>query len=208
MRRAIVRTKAQFRKKLPLAFAAALPPLFGLLATHMLLFAPALRATTLARLSLDQLAAGSEAIARVRCETAAARWENGGISTVTTARVLETLKGNLPPEIAISLPGGRVGRLTASVDGVPRFRPGDEAFLFLQPARTGGFTVAGWVEGTFRILRDPRTLAETVTQDSGAFAVFDAASREFHSAGVHRMPVEEFRARLAAAIARVQEKSR
>ena len=203
-----MRTKAQVRKKLLLAFAAALPPLFGLLATHMLLFAPALRATTLARLSLDQLAAGSDAIARVRCETTAARWENGGISTVTTVRVVETLKGNLPPEITIRLPGGRVGHLTASVDGVPRFRPGDDAFLFLQPARAGGFTVAGWVEGTFRISRDPRTLAETVTQDSGAFAVFDAATRAFRASGVRRMAVEEFRARLAAAIARSQEKSR
>ena len=30
--------------------------------------------------------------------------------------------------------------------------------------------MAGWVEGTFRIARDPRTGGETVTQDSSAFA--------------------------------------
>ena len=202
-----MRTNMQCRNFLP-AFAAAFSPAFGLLLACMTMSLPALHATTLARLSLDQLAAGSDAIARVRCETAAARWENGSISTVTTVRVLETLKGNLPPEIAVHLPGGRVGHMTASVDAVPRFRPGDEAFLFLQPARSGGFTVAGWVEGTFRISRDPRTRAETVTQDSGAFAVFDAATRAFQASGVRRMPVEEFRARLDAAIARSQEKSR
>ena len=203
-----MRRKVQIKTKLLVASAAAFPFVCALLLAHTLLFAPAVRATTLARLSLDQLAAGSEAVARVRCETATARWENGSIWTVTTARVLETLKGNLPPEIAIRLPGGRVGHLSANVDGVPGFRPGDEAFLFLQPARAGGFTVAGWVEGSFRVSRDPRTLAETVTQDSGAFAVFDAATHKFRAAGVHRVPVGEFRAQLAAAIARSQEKAR
>ena len=68
--------------------------------------------------------------------------------------------------------------------------------------------MAGWVEGTFRILRDPRTHAEIVTQDSSAFAVFDATTRTFRAEGVHRMPIEEFHARVVAAIARSEERSR
>jgi hypothetical protein len=68
--------------------------------------------------------------------------------------------------------------------------------------------VIGWVEGTFRISRDPRTSRETVTQDSSAFAVFDTATRSFRTEGVRRMPVEQFRARVAAAIERAQEKIR
>ena len=55
-----------------------------------------MRATTLARLSLDQLAAASDAVARVRCASAESRWENGSIWTVTTFDVVETMKGNLP----------------------------------------------------------------------------------------------------------------
>jgi len=172
------------------------------------LFLPAIRATTLARLSLDQMAAGSDAVARVRYANAESRWENGAIWTVTTLEVVETIKGNLPREIAVRLPGGHVGHLTASVGGVPRFHPGDDAVVFLQRSRAGGFTVAGWAEGTFRISRDPRTRGETVTQDSSAFAVFDAATRTFHTEGIRRMPVEEFRARVAAAVARGREKTR
>jgi hypothetical protein len=165
-------------------------------------FLTATQATTLARLSLDQLAAGADAVARVRCASAESRWENGSIWTVTTAEVVETMKGSLTHEISVRLPGGRVGHLTASVDGTPKFHAGDEAILFLSESRAGGYTVAGWIEGTFRISRDVRTGRETVTQDSGAYAVFDPAARTFRSDGIRRMPLEEFRARVEAAVAR------
>ena len=173
-----------------------------------ILFLPVIRATTLARLSLDQLAAGSDAVARVRCAGAESRWENGAIWTVATLEVVEAMKGILPREIAVRLPGGRVGHLIATVDGTPKFNPGDEAVVFLEQSSAGGFTVAGWVEGTFRISRDPRTGSETVTQDSSAFAVFDTATRTFRTEGTRRMPMGEFRARIAAAVARREEKTR
>jgi hypothetical protein len=173
-----------------------------------LLFLPALRATTLARLSLDQLAAGSDAVARLRFVRAESRWENGSIWTVTTFDVVENIKGQLPGQIEVRLPGGRVGHLTSTVAGTPKFHPGNEAVVFLQRSPAGGFTVAGWVEGSFRISRDPRTGIETVTQDSSAFAVFDAATRAFRTEGIRRMPIEEFRARIAASVARNEEKTR
>jgi hypothetical protein len=179
-----------------------------LLLLPALLFQPAIRATTLARLSLDQLVAGSDAVARVRYARAESRWESGSIWTVTTVEVVETIKGNLPGEIALRLPGGRVGHLTAAVEGAPKFNPGDEAIVFLERSRAGGFTVAGWVEGTFRISRDPRTGGETVTQDSSAFTVFDTTTRTFRTEGIRRMPMEMFRARIAAAVASSGEKIR
>jgi len=174
----------------------------------LLLLHPKLPATTLARLSLDELAAASDAVARVRCAAADSRWESGSIWTVTTFDVVETLKGNLPAKIEVRLPGGRVGHLTAAVDGTPKFAPEAEAIVFLEKSSAGEFTVAGWVEGTFRISRDPRTRAEVVTQDSSAFAVFDATTRTFRAEGIRRMPIEEFHARVIAAIARSQEKLR
>ena len=179
-----------------------------MLATLVLFAAVAGRPTTLARMSLDQLAAAADTVARVRCVGAESRWENGSIWTVATVEILENLKGNLPREIEVRLPGGRVGHLIATVDGAPKFHPGDEAIVFLERSRTGGFTVAGWVEGTFRISRDPRTGGETVTQDSSAFAVFDTATRTFRTEGIRRMPIEEFRARIAAAVARSEGKTK
>jgi hypothetical protein len=173
-----------------------------------LLILPAIRATTLVRLSLDRLAAESDAVARVRCVRAESRWENGSIWTVTTFNVVEVLKGRLPGEIEVRLPGGRVGHLTATVDGTPKFNPGNDAVVFLQRSSAGGFTVAGWVEGSFRIVRDPRNGSETVTQDSSVFAIFDLSTRAFRAEGIRRMPIEEFRARIAAAVARHEEKIR
>lgn len=194
----MARTKIKMRGAL--VFPRTFLPLLPLLAS----LAPfsALRATTLQRLSLDQLAAGSDAVARVNFSGAESHWENGTIWTVTTLRVVETMKGNLPAEISVRLPGGRAGHFTATVEGTPRFRPGDDAIVFLNNSPAGGFTVAGWEQGTFRISRDPRTGEQTVTQDSSAFAVFDPATRSFRTDGIRRMPVEQFRGRLASAIAR------
>lgn len=168
------------------------------------------RATSLARLSLVDLAASADAVARVRCSAAESRWEGSSVWTVTTFDVQETMKGKVPSQITVRLPGGRVGHLTAAVDGAPRFSLGEEVVLFLEKSRTGGFTVTGWVEGTFRISRDPTTRAEIVTQDSSSLAVFDATTRTFRAEGIHRMPIGEFRARLGAALSHTpgQEKTR
>lgn len=167
-----------------------------------------IQATTLARLSLDQLAAAADAVARVRCTSVEARWENNEIWTLTSFEIVETMKGALPSRITVRLPGGRVGHLTASVEGTPRFNAGDEVVLFLERSRAGGFSVTAWVEGTFRISRDPRSGLETVTQDSSTFSVFDTATRAFHTEGIRRMPLEQFRERVAAAVTRTQEKLR
>jgi len=174
----------------------------------LLCAATSIHATTLARLSLDQLAAVADATARVRCTSAQSRWENGQIWTVTSFDVLETMKGTLPAQITVRLPGGRVGHLTAIVDGTPKFTVADEVVVFLERSRGGGFSVAAWVEGTFRIRRDPPTGVETVTQDSSNFAVFDAATQTFHAEGIRQMPMEQFRERVATALNRAKEKSR
>src|SRR6266404_2719029 len=174
----------------------------------LLCAATSVHATTLERLSLDQLAAAADATARVRCSSAQSRWENGQIWTATTFDVLETLKGTLPQQITVRLPGGRVGHFTAIVDGTPKLNAAEEAVVFLERSRGGEFSVAAWVEGTFRIRRDPRTGIETVTQDSSNFAVFDTATRTFHTEGIRRMPMQQFRERVATALTRAQEKSR
>jgi hypothetical protein len=174
----------------------------------LLLAPPGAHATTLARLTLDQMAAGSPAVARVRCVRTESLWKNGSIWTIATLQVVESVKGKLPAEISVQLPGGRVGHFTATVDGSPKFTGGEEAVLFLAPAGSSRFTVSGWAEGTFRIGRDRHTGEETVTQDSSALAVFDPATRTFRTDGIRRMPMGEFRVRLAAAVARSKEKSR
>jgi hypothetical protein len=180
----------------------------GVLLAPVLLCLPVVYGTTLAKLSLDRMAAGLDAVARVRCTSTESHLESGSIWTVAAVDVVETIKGTLPKTIAIRVPGGHVGHLTTTVDGTPKFQPRNEAIVFLQHSPAGGFTVAGWVQGTFRISRDPLTGDETVTQDSSAFAVFDTTTRTFRTEGIRRMPLSEFRARTAAALARGSEKIR
>jgi hypothetical protein len=181
--------------------------LIFILASILLSVGPFARATTLERLNLDQLATAADAVARVRCVAVESRSDAGTIWTISTFKTVETLKGTLPTQITVRLPGGRVGHLTETVDGTPKFVPGEETVVFLERSRAGGFSVTGWVEGTFRIRHDSGTGQESVTQDSAAFSVFDAATRTFHFEGIHRMPFGQFRQRVAAAIARAKEKA-
>lgn len=167
-----------------------------------LFLALSLGATTLRRMNLDELTDASSAVARVRCLASEARWENGQIWTLTTFEVLELIKGNAHHQITVRLIGGKVDHLFERVEGVPRFMPGEEVYLFLQSHQMGELTVTSWVQGTFRLRRDVNTWQEAVTQDTGAVTIFDPTTRQFRPGGVRNMPVEEFRKHVRAAVDR------
>jgi hypothetical protein len=158
------------------------------------------RGTTLARMTLGQLAAAAQVVARVRCTGSASRREDGSIWTFTDFAVEETFKGAPGAHVTIRLPGGRDGHLMETVEGAPRFVPGEEAIVFLERTRSGDWSISAWAEGTFRIARDPQTRRATITQDSSAMAVFDPATRTFRSEGIVRMPLAEFLTTLSTAI--------
>ncbi len=163
---------------------------------------PAAQATTLVRMNVDQLTASAAVVARVRCLSNESRWDEGQIWTFTTFEVIETLKGDVPKQITVRLIGGKVGHLISHVAGVPRFEPGEQAILFLEPTRAGDLSVTSWAQGTFRIRRDPDTGRETVTQDISGLSTFDPATRQFLPGGVRNLPLEQFKEQVAAAIER------
>ncbi len=153
-------------------------------------------------MSLDELAQSSSAVVRARCISNVSRWDGGHIWTFTEFETLENVKGNLPPRFPVRLVGGRVGSLTSTVDGAPRFAPGEEAFLFLAQTPAGEWTVTGWALGTFRVAREKHSGRETVTQDAAGVTLFDPATRQFQSGGVRQMELREFRRQLNEVIAR------
>lgn len=173
-------------------------------ALAVLLGATAARATTLARMNLDELAAAASVVARVHCLGNESRWEGREIWTFTNFEVMEAIKGTVPRLITVRLLGGQVGHLHSTVDGVPRFRPDEEVILFLEPTPAGDFSVTSWVQGTFRIHRDAHTGQESVTQDSSAFPVLDPVTRQFRTAGIRNLPLEAFKQRVAAALEQQQ----
>ena len=161
-------------------------------------------ATTLARMDLDELTATATAVARVRCLGNESRWEGREIWTLTSFEVEETFKGAIPRLITVRLVGGKVGHLISTVNGVPRFLPGEEVIVFLERTSAGDFSVTSWIQGTFRIRRDVHTGRERVTQDTAGVAIFDPATRQFQAGGTRDLPFEVFRERLAKAIERQQ----
>src|SRR5262249_48368620 len=150
----------------------------------VLLAAVASHATTLGRMSFDELAQQATAIARVRCLTSESIWRNGEIWTESEFEVMEQNKGTLPGIFRISLPGGKVAHIQSRVDGVPHFQAGEEMYLFLWSAPGKQMSVLGWAQGTFRIARDSQGGMEHVTQDSASTPLFDIATREFRRGGV------------------------
>jgi len=176
----------------------AAPPLALLLA--ILLAAAAAPATTLLRMSLEKLSRAAAVIVRAHCLENSTGWEGGEIWTFTSFDVQEVWSGPAPDKITVRLLGGRVADVTSTVSGVPRFRPGEEVVLFLEPTPRGDFSIVSWQQGAFRIRRAPHLAEETATQDTAALATFDPATRHFQTAGIRNLPLATFRAQVAAAL--------
>jgi len=157
-------------------------------------------ATTLVRLGFDELAQRATAIMRVRCLGSASVWRNGEIWTDTEFEVLEVSKGTTSGIVRVSLPGGRVDHLQSRVDGVPVFRAGEEAYLFLWDANGRETYVLGWTQGTFRIAHDPQTGIARVTQESAATPIFDPATKQFRHGGVRNLLLADFQLKLKRAL--------
>ncbi len=174
--------------------------LWTLFIIGLILLAAVAQSTTLARLSFDELAQQATAIARARCLSSTTLWRNGEIWTETEFEVLDQSKGTLPGIFRISLPGGKLAHLQSRVDGVPSFRTGEEVYLFLWKSAGGENSVLGWSQGTFRILRDPQTGLQRVTEDSASSPLFDLATHKFRHGGVRNLPLSVFQLKLKRAL--------
>jgi hypothetical protein len=152
------------------------------------------------RMSLAQISQAAQAIIRARCISNSTRWNAGEIWTFTSFEIEEIWSGSAPAQISVRLLGGRVGDITSTVSGVPRFSPGEEVVLFLEPTARGDFSIVSWEQGTFRIRRDARTGDEVAVQDTAAFPVFDPGTRRFETIGIRNLPIATFRSRVDAAI--------
>jgi hypothetical protein len=160
-----------------------------------------LTATTFIRVSPEKLAEVSTLVLRARCVGSAVQTNDGEIWTITSFEVRETWKGGAPAVIRIRLLGGRTAQLTSHVAGVPRFRAGEEAVMFLAPIRGGEYSIVSWAQGTFRIHRDPATSGLVVTQDTASYQDPNSLSMAFEGRAVRNLPLEEFHRRIEMALA-------
>ena len=192
------------RSFLPTKIFLALLPALLLLGA-----APLALGTTLVHMDLVALTRTANVVARARCLGNSTRWEDGHLWTLTRFAVVEAWKSpaqSLAPQIVVvRLVGGRDRRGTVSVDGVPRFRAGEEVVLFLEPSATPSgrneLTVTSWAQGTFRIRRDPASREEIAIQDTSVVDLLEPATQALRAGGLRRMPLAELRQRVLQAAA-------
>jgi hypothetical protein len=178
-----------------------------------LAMATAVSATALERMSLAKMVAVAPVIVRARCAGNSVAREEGEIWTFTTFDVEEAWRGSPPTQIIVRLLGGSMGEITSHVSGVPRFTQGEDVVLFLQPTTHGDYSIVSWEQGTFRVHQETYGQQTSgaqalVTQDTGEFATFDPATRQFRTSGIRNLPLDQFRARIEAALQSAKVKQR
>ena len=171
---------------------------FWLLACLLIaLIAPALRATSVVPMSVEQLTTAAQTVVEGRALEQWSQWDTSEhlIYTYTRFAVTSKLKGSSPQSIVVRQMGGSAGGYTQIVSGVRHWQPGDEAVLFLRPsvANDGTMAVVGLMQGNFRIVRAPDG---SVTAGNGVPSVSimkDGSAATFTGS---RMPLAELEQRV------------
>jgi len=131
-------------------------------------------ATTLVRMSLDQITEASTEIVRGHVLSQQTLWnpQHTRIYTYTSLEVDQTYKGNPPSSVVVQQPGGTVGKVRLFVAGTVQFHTQSAYMLFLErsPADSSKFLLVGMMQGAYRIYRDPKTQAETLFLPMGSLA--------------------------------------
>jgi hypothetical protein len=109
-------------------------------------------ATTVERLTLDDMVRKAQSIVHAKVRGARTHWSANGkmILTTYTLEVEETMKGQASRTVELTTIGGKIGDLTLYVSGMPAFQTGEDAVVFIEKA--GVFsTVVGLSQGKFAI---------------------------------------------------------
>lgn len=116
-------------------------------------------ATTLLRLSMDDMIRQSTSIVRAKVTATSSSFRGRDIYTHYQFQVLETLKaaplgsgGGAVTDVAV--PGGVASGLREMVPGAPTLAVGQEYVIFLWTSRSGLTQVIGLSQGLFNVLQD------------------------------------------------------
>src|SRR5262245_53818044 len=136
-------------------------------------------ATTVEKLTLDDLVKKSGRIIVGKCVSRESRWNDRNTLILTKARfaVSEPLKGSSDAFVDVVTVGGTLDGITQTVSGMPVFEPEEQALLFLEPSKNGQWQPLGLAQGKFRILRNKQTGEEEVFHSLSGLELYDPASR-------------------------------
>ena len=121
----------------------------------LLLFSVCSFATTVQRLTLDDMVKKAHTIVQGRVRSSNAHWsaDRRLILTTYTIDVQETIKGQAVRTIDLTIVGGKVGNQGLFVSGMPSFDTGEEAVVFVE--NSGSYsTIVGLSQGKFAVHND------------------------------------------------------
>ena len=164
------------------------------IAALALLTASFAAATTVQKMSLNDLAKKSDAIVLASVDDVSARYDaNKEIFTYVTLRVLEPVKGPKKDDlITIRQLGGTVDNIASIVPGTPNFRKGEEVVLFLTGKDGAGYPwVMGLQQGKYTVTTDEKGL-KSVRSDVDGLTVVAPGGKATEADGAKAQPLQSF----------------
>jgi len=156
-------------------------------------------AAVLIHLTFEEMTEQSSAVVLGRCVEVRSEWtaDRSDIVTHYVFEVRQYYKGNLGQRITITGLGGQVGEWVALYSGVPGFRVGEEAVLFVWTGPQGRHQVIGLTQGKFRVGRDGATGEAVLQQTLSAEPMLEPRNHSHAApAGQLAMPLAAFRSRI------------
>ena len=167
--------------------------LVGLIVSIAFGFLPtATQATTVERLTLEDLTARSQSIVQgIVRGSRTYRSPNGKlILTNTTIEVTEAIKGQAARTVEVTTIGGQIDGTILHVSGMPAFIPGESTIVFVE--KTGAYlTVLGLGQGKF-------TVSNGEVSNSPAELIFPDGK----PARVSRLPLQVFKGQIRSMLDR------
>jgi hypothetical protein len=165
------------------------------IAAVALLGAQAALATTVQKLSLQELTKKSDSIVMARVDDAVASWDAGHkeIYTYITLSVLQPVKGNNgATTIMLRQLGGTVGTIASIVPGMPSFRKGEEVVVFLTQKDQAGYPwVMGLEQGKYSISTDKNGV-KMVRNDLSGSELLSKSGQHVDGTTAPAMPLNAF----------------
>lgn len=161
----------------------------------LLLLSGLLPATTLEKLSFDEMVAKSTRVVRGRVSLSAVRAHGSVYYSHYTVAVSETYKGGDVRTLDVVLPGGTIGKSQQTFAGVPALAPNADLVLFLWTSPSGMTHVLGLTQGIFRVTKDSDG-KQIYSRDAISEGMVNARTGRPESDSGMRFTAEEFAQRV------------
>src|SRR5271157_1743841 len=176
--------------------------LFAVFVTAFL--AASASASTLVRMSLEQLAEASTEVIRGHVVSQETLWNRAHtrIYTYTTVAVDQTYKGNPGSTLIVQQPGGTIGKVHVFVAGTIQFHSQADYLFFLErsAADPSKFLPVGMMQGAYRIYRDATTQEEKLILPLGSLTRGAPASGAGSVMAGPAVPVRQFQRDVSVAL--------